>query len=133
MPRRLRKGAELAKSASEMMDAMPGTLETHVATLKALHAITDEPTRKAALEAMKASNEAFKMLAVAKGHSVLKSTAELSAEDAYYKACEEFAKTNKLETETEAGRAKASLKFSTTPEGSALYKRYAEAKPAAAR
>ena len=51
--------ADLRKRAETELANMPGTVETRVAMLKAVDAIGDEDTRKAALESLRAQNEAM--------------------------------------------------------------------------
>jgi len=59
---KLRKKAaetELRKRATEMLPNLPGSLETHMALLKATESIKDDKEQQAALEALKAQNSAL--------------------------------------------------------------------------
>lgn len=51
-----RKDMELRKRAEDELPNLPGTVDTHVAILKAIETIKDETVRKAAFDVLKANN-----------------------------------------------------------------------------
>jgi hypothetical protein len=119
-----RETAEFAKRADDEMGHYPKDTAVRAAIVKAVQGISDEETRKAAFEALKAGDEALAKRFVQIGHE--DATLEVGgAESQLNKLAEDYAKANSVGFEV------AYAKVLETPEGGKLYTEIVEASPVA--
>lgn len=112
--RKLRLGAELKKRAADTIGALAGNDEVHVEILKAVEGIKDEAVRGAALETLKAANNAMVTKRKAPGVGGESPTDE-SPVTKFNTQLAEFAKSKNMTP------VKATAAFVETPEGASLY------------
>lgn len=114
---------EVAKAEGEadaVFKSMPGDKTMKGAVLRAVNAITDEATRKGALDMLKAGAEAFADLLKTKGtNKPGHESADDSPEAAYDAGLKKYADENKF-----SNVAKAAPAFHATAEGKKLLKAY---------
>ena len=116
----LQEEAEVAKAESEadvVLKNMPGDRVAKGAVLRAVNAIADESTRKAARDMLEAGCKAFEGLITTKGVTQ-GAPAASNAEEAWEAGVKKYADDNKLTV------AKATEPFSRTEEGRKLLKAY---------
>lgn len=106
--------AKFEKRAKEELEHLPGSVETHVAILKAVEGIEDEDTRKSAVETIKAHSVAFSA-----ADETLGTTAAPPAEGSADSKLDAMAKAHAKENNMTF--AKAYSKIIITPEGRELY------------
>lgn len=108
--------ASYAKRADDELKHLPGTTEERAAMLKAIDGIEDESQRKAAMNALKAQNEALAPAFTTVGHLVGK-VAPGSPEE----GLQDLAKRIQAESDGKLSYEQAYSKALETDEGSTLY------------
>ena len=123
--RAVNKQQDLEKRAGELLPNLPGSIQVRASMLEKVESIENEDDRKAAMDALKASNDALDpaFQTIGKG-GVSDTPVDGSPEQKLEKMAQDLAKKDGI------SEADAYTKVLETPEGAKLYDEHRQASPA---
>lgn len=116
--RAVNKRQDLEKRAAELLPNLPGTIQVRASMLEKVESISDETERQAAIDALKASNDALDPAFKSIGTGGSPTIVEGSAESQLEKMAEDYAKEHKV------SHAVAYSKVLETSKGAELYQKH---------